>query len=200
MPKQRVTRVEQRSSMAAFEQMRDWSDEDLAVETKARAAAQAVLGLRAAEKYDAKRARAHFQKAIAAAPPQERMQLRRMADLSLAQAERRAGDFQKAAERVGAPVKKGQVRFLRFIGLIAPPSSDGPVARVRGIAIAVALVIAILLIGFGLVNLVALPFGGISLDLGIFYGVLLVLIAVGVAVFLGRRRQRRAQAQASASR
>jgi hypothetical protein len=41
---------------------------------------------------------------------------------------------------------------------------------------------------------VALPFGGLSLDLGIFYGFLLVLIALGVLVYLGRRRQRAAQA------
>jgi len=44
------------------------------------------------------------------------------------------------------------------------------------------------------VNLVALPFGGISLDLGIFYGFVLVLIAVAVLAFYGRRRQKRAQA------
>jgi len=45
------------------------------------------------------------------------------------------------------------------------------------------------------VNLVALPFGGISLDLGIFYGFLLVLVVLGVLVFLGRRRQKRAKAE-----
>jgi membrane protein implicated in regulation of membrane protease activity len=57
------------------------------------------------------------------------------------------------------------------------------------------LVILILLIAFGLVNLIALPFGGVSLDIGIFYGLVLVLIALGVLVWFGRRRQKRAQAQ-----
>ena len=56
-------------------------------------------------------------------------------------------------------------------------------------------VIAILLICFGIVNLVALPFGGISLDLGIFYGFVLLLVAIAVLAVVGRRRQRRAQAE-----
>jgi hypothetical protein len=63
------------------------------------------------------------------------------------------------------------------------------------VLIIIVLIVAILLLGFGIVNLVALPFGGISLDLGIFYGLALVLVALGVIVFLGRRRQRNAQAQ-----
>ena len=50
-----------------------------------------MLGARAAERKDAKRAREHFRAAIAAARPQERLQLRRMAEASLALAERRAG-------------------------------------------------------------------------------------------------------------
>ncbi len=40
-----------------------------------------------------------------------------------------------------------------------------------------------------------LPFGGISLDLGIFYGFVLVVIAIGVLAYFGRRRQKRAQAE-----
>jgi membrane protein implicated in regulation of membrane protease activity len=78
---------------------------------------------------------------------------------------------------------------------VAPPASAGTLARVRGILIVVVLIIAILLLGFGIVNLVSLPFGGISLDLGIFYGLVLVLVAVGVLMYFGRRRQQRAQAQ-----
>ena len=73
-------RVEQRGSLQAIQQLETRSDEELETETRYRAAAQAILGARAAERYDAKRARAHFQKAIAAARPQERLQLRRMAD------------------------------------------------------------------------------------------------------------------------
>ena len=47
-------------------------------------------------------------------------------------------------------------------------------------------------------KLVALPFGGASLDASIFYGFVLVLVALGVLFFLGRRRQRRAQDQRAA--
>ncbi len=189
-------RVEQRSQLAAMQQMEGRSDEELEAETRFKAAAQAILGARAAERYDAKAARAHFQRAIAAARPQERLQLRRMADASLALAERRADDLRKATERLGveAPTNR-QLLGLKFMGLVGPPKSAGSLARVRGVLIIIALIVAILLLGFGIVNLVALPFGGISLDLGIFYGLALVLVAIGAAVFLGRRRQRNAQAK-----
>jgi hypothetical protein len=196
MPKQqRMMRVEQRSQLAAMQQLEGRSDEELEAETKFKAAAQAILGARAAERYDAKAARAHFQRAIAAARPQERLQLRRMADASLALAERRPADLKKATERLGveAPTNR-QLRGLQFMGLIAPPKSAGLFARIRGIVIIIVLVVAVLALGFGIVNLVALPFGGISLDLGIFYGVVLVAIVLGVLAFLGRRRQKRAQA------
>src|SRR5690348_17390224 len=68
MPKQqRMMRVEQRGQMAAMQQLESKSDEELEAETRYKAAAQAILGYRAAERYDAKAARAHFQKALAAA-------------------------------------------------------------------------------------------------------------------------------------
>ena len=189
-------RVEQRSQLAAMQQMESRSDEELEAETKFKAAAQAILGARAAERYDAKAARAHFQRAIAAARPQERLQLRRMADASLALAERRADDLKRATERLGveAPSNK-QLRGLKFMGLIAPPKSAGTLARVRGVLIILTLIVAILLLGFGIVSLVALPFGGMSLDLRIFWGIVLVAVAVGVLAFFGRRRQKRAQAE-----
>jgi len=197
MPKQqRMMRVEQRGQLAAMQQLESRSDEELEAETKFKAAAQAILGARAAERYDAKAARAHFQRAIAAARPQERLQLRRMADASLALAERRADDLKKATERLGVESPtKGQLRGLRFMGLVAPPKSAGTVARVRGVLVIVALIVAILLLGFGIVSLVALPFGGLSLDLRIFYGLALVVVAIGVLVFFGRRRQRSANAK-----
>jgi hypothetical protein len=196
MPKQqRTMRVEQRSQLAAMQQMESRSDEELEAETKFKAAAQAILGARAAERYDAKAARAHFQRAIAAARPQERLQLRRMADASLALAERRADDLKRATERLGveAPSNR-QLLGLRFMGLVAPPKSAGPLARVRGVLIIVALVVAILALGFGIVSLVALATGGMSLDLRIFWGFVLVVVAIGVLAFFGRRRQRKAQA------
>jgi hypothetical protein len=191
---QRTMRVEQKSQLAAMQRMEGLSDEELEGETRYKAAAQAILGARAAERYDAKKARTHFQRAIAAARPQERLQLRRMADASLALADRRADEFKRATERLGVegPTNR-QLLGLRLMGVVAPPASAGTLARVRGIAIVVALIIAILLIAFGLVNLISLPFGGASLDQGIFYGVLLVLVALGVVIFLGRRRQQRAR-------
>jgi hypothetical protein len=193
---QRTMRVEQRSQLAAMQQMESRSDEELESETKSKAAAQAILGARAAERYDAKAARAHFQRAIAAARPQERLQLRRMADASLALAERRADDLKRATERLGveAPTNK-QLRGLKFMGLVAPPKSAGSLARIRGVLIIIGLVVAILLAGFGIVSLVALPAGGLSLDLRIFWGFVLVVVAIGVLAFFGRRRQRRAQAE-----
>ncbi len=197
MPKQqRMMRVEQRSQLAAMQQLETRSDEELEAETKFKAAAQAILGARAAERYDAKSARAHFQRAIAAARPQERLQLRRMADASMALAERRAGDLQKATQRLGVESPSGRDLFLlRVMGLVAPPSSAGALARVRGILLVIVLVIAILLIGFGIANLVALPFGGVSLDLGIFYGFVVVVVAIAVLAFFGRRRQKAAVAK-----
>ena len=195
---QRVMRVEQRSQMAQMQQLESRSDEELEAETKFRSAAQAILGARAAERYDAKAARAHFQRALASARPQERQQLRRMAEASLALAERRAGDLKKATERLGveAPTTR-QLRGLRLMGLIAPPASAGTLARVRGIVLVILFIIAVLAIGFGIINLVALPFGGVSLDLGIFYGFVLVVIALGVLAYFGRRRQRAAKEQRS---
>jgi hypothetical protein len=193
---QRTMRVEQRSQLAAMQQMESRSDEELESETKFKAAAQAILGARAAERYDAKTARAHFQRAIAAARPQERLQLRRMADASLALAERRADDLKRATERLGveAPSNK-QLRGLKFMGLVAPPKSAGGLARACGVLIVIGLIVAILLAGFGIVSLIALPAGGLSLDLRIFWGFVLVVVAIGVLAFLGRRRQRRAQAE-----
>jgi hypothetical protein len=197
MPKQqRTMRIEQRSQLAAMQQLEGRSDEELEAETKFKAAAQAILGARAAERYDAKAARAHFQRALAAARPQERLQLRRMADASLALAERRADDLKRAAERLGveAPTSR-QLRGLKLMGLVAPPKSAGPILRIRGIVLVILLVIVVLALGFGIVKLISLPFGGISTDLNVFYGLVLVAIAVGVLAYFGRKRQKRAQAE-----
>jgi hypothetical protein len=128
------------------------------------------------------------------------MQLRRMADASLALAERRPDDLKAAVERLGqAPPSNRQLFVLRLLGLIAPPASAGLGARLRGIAIIVALVLALLLVGFLLAQLIALPLGGVGTGPAIFYGFLIVVVALGVLAFVGRRRQKRARAQASTS-
>jgi hypothetical protein len=198
MPKQqRTVRIEQRGQMAAMQQLESKSDDELEAETRYKAAAQAILGYRAAERYDAKAARAHFQRALAAARgAQERAGIRKMADASLALAERRPDDLKRATERLGveAPTNR-QLLSLRFLGLIAPPASAGVLARIRGIALAIALVVAILAIGFGIVYGIGNLVGSLSVDLAIFYGFVLVLIVIGVLAFFGRRRQKRAQAK-----
>jgi hypothetical protein len=193
---QRTMRVEQRSQLAAMEKLESRSDEELEAETRFKAAAQAILGARAAERYDAKAARAHFQRALAASRPQERLQLRRMADASLALAERRADDLKKAAERLGVEVPTGrQLLGLKFMGLIAPPASAGTLMRVRGVVLVILLIVGLLALGFGIIELVSLPFGGASWQLSIFYGFVLVVVVLGVLAYLGRRRQRKAQAE-----
>jgi hypothetical protein len=133
---------------------------------------------------------------MAAARPQERLQLKRMADASLALAERRPADLKKAAERLGveAPSSR-QLRGLQFMGLIAPPASAGMLARIRGIVLLIALILAVLLVAFGIVKLIALPFGGASTDISIFYAFVLFLVALGGLAYFGRRRQKRALAE-----
>src|SRR4051794_15255152 len=182
--KPRQVRIEQRGMLAAMQRLETRSDDELEAETKFKAAALAILGARAAERYDAKAARGYFQRAIAAARPQERLQLRRMADASLALAERRADDLKKATERLGveAPTNR-QLRGLRILGLVMPPKSAGTLARVRGVALVILLVVLILALGFGIVYGVGQIFGGISVQRAIFYGVLLVAIAIGVLAF-----------------
>ena len=112
--------------MQAIQALEQRSDEELEAETKYKAAASAILGARAAERFDAEAARAHFQRAIAAARPQERMQIRRMADASLALSERRAGDLKEAVERLGQEPPSGRQLFaLRAMGLLVPPLERG---------------------------------------------------------------------------
>jgi hypothetical protein len=193
--------MESKSALAHMQQLETRSDEELEAETKFKAAAQAILGARAAERMDAKRSREHFRAAIAAARPQERLQLRRMAEASLALAERRAGDLKVAAEKLGqTPPSNRQLMLLQFMGLVAPPKSAGLLARLRGILIILVLVIAVLALGFGLVKLIALPFGGLSTSLSIFWGFTLVAVALVVLIVLGRRQQKRAWARIAEQR
>jgi len=202
MPKQqRAVRIEQKGQMAAMQELESKSDEELLAETRYRSLAQTILGTRAAERYDAPAARAHFERAIAAARPQERMQIRRIADANLAVAERRVGDIKAAAQRLGVEAPSGRVLFgMRVLGLVAPPKSAGLLARIRGIVVLIAAIIAVLALAFGIVKLIALPFGGLSLDLSIFYAFVLFFVVIGVAIFVGRRRSRAAMAKRDADR
>lgn len=194
-PKQRQVKIEQRGAMQAIQALEQRSDEELESETKYKAAALAILGARASERFDAEAARGYFQRAIAAARPQERMQLRRMADASLALAERRAGDLKTAVERMGQEAPSGRQMFaLRAMGLLIPASSAGILPRMRGIVLIILLIAALLAIGLGLVELIALPFGGLGIAPGILLGLFLVIAALAVAAAIGRRRRDRARA------
>ncbi len=195
--KQRQVRVEQRGGLEAIQALEQRSDEELEAETKYKAAAMAILGARASERFDAEAARAYFQRAIAAARPQERMQIRRMADASLALAERRAGDLKSAVERLGqAPPSGRQMFALRAMGLLVPAASAGILARARGILLIVVLIAALLAVGLGIVELVMLPFGGLGLAPAVLLGLFVVIAALAIVAAIGRRR--RSQAKASA--
>ncbi len=197
MAKQRQIRIEQKGAAEAMARLETKSDEELEAETKFKSAALAILGARAAERYDSKAARGYFQRAIAASRPQERMQLRRMAEASLALAERRPDDLKQAVERLGqAPPSNRQLLLLRLMGLIAPPPGSSLLMRIRGVLSILALVTVLLAIGLGLVELVSLPFGGgLGIGEGLLLGLLVVTAALGIMGLFGRRRQA-AQAKA----
>jgi hypothetical protein len=198
-PKPRQIRIEQRGALAAMQALQDRSDEELEREQKFKAAALAILGARAAERYDADASRDYFRRAIAASRPQERMQLRRMADASLALAERRPDDLKQAVERLGqAPPSNRQLLLLRAMGLLAPPANAPWFMKVRGFALILLLVVVLLALGFGIVKLVALPFGGVGTGFGILLGLAVIAAILGVLALFGRRRQQRARERARA--
>jgi hypothetical protein len=199
-PKPRQVRMESKSALNAMQQLETRSDEELEKETRFKAAAQAILGTRAAERMDAAKSREHFRAAIAASRPQERLQLRRMAEASLALAERRAGDLKIATEKLGGtPPTNRQLLMLRVMGVIAPPPSAGLPRRIGGVALVILAIVLVIVVGWGIVNLIALPFGGIG-NTAWFYGFLLVVVVLGVLAFVGRRRQRAARAKAAEQR
>jgi hypothetical protein len=193
--KPRQIQMQSKSAMAAMQQLETKSDEELEAETRFKSAAQAILGARAAERYDAARARQHFRTAIASARPQERLQLRRMAEASLALAERRPDDLREAAIKLGqTPPSNRQLLALRFMGLVAPGGNAPAWRRVAGFFLLLLIIVALLAVGWGVVKLIALPLGGVSSGIAIFYGFLLVAIALGVLAWRGRRKQAEARA------
>jgi hypothetical protein len=195
VPKQKQIKMQmQVGALAAIPQLESRTDEQLQSESKHRVAAKAILGARAAERYDVKAARQYFNEALAGCHPQERPALRQMMKASMALAERRPDELKEAMERLGQEAPSGRQLFmLRLMGLLIPPSSAGILARIRGILLLIVLVIVLLAVGFGLVKLVALPFGGVGTGVAIFFGFLAVVIALGLMVLLGRRRQARAK-------
>jgi len=192
--KQKQIKIQQVGALGAIQQLESRTDEQLMSESRHRVAAKTLLGMRAAERYDVKAARTYFNEALAGCHPQERPALRQMMKASLALAERKPDELRDAMEKLGQQAPSGRQMFmLRMMGLFIPPQSAGTAARVRGILLLIALVILLIALGLGIVELVALPFGGIGTGSAAFFGFLLVVIALVVLVLLGRRRQARAQ-------
>jgi hypothetical protein len=196
--KQRQQKMQyQVGSLGAIQQLEDRTDEQLQSESKHRAAARAILGARAAERYDVKQARTYFNEALAACNPRERPALRQLMKASLAQAERKPDELKEAMEKLGqAPPSGRQLFVLRLMGLIAPPESAPLLVRARGFALLLLLVFVLLAIGFGIAKLVALPFGGVGFLGALLIGVLIILVVLGALTLFGRRRQARAKANA----
>jgi hypothetical protein len=194
--KQKQTKMQmQVGALAAIPQLESRTDEQLQSESKHRVAAKAILGARAAERYDVKAARAYFNEALAGCHPQERPALRNLMKASLAQAERRPDELKEALEKLGqTPPSNRQLLLLRFMGLIVPPPGSSIFTRARGILLLILLVVVLLAVGFGLVELISLPFGGVGTGSAVFFGLMIVLIGLGALVFLGRRRQAKAKA------
>src|SRR4051795_10010388 len=194
MAKQRQTRMQyQVGSLGAIQQLEDRTDEQLLSESKYRAAAKAILGARAAARYDAETARQYFHEAPAARHPQERPMLRQMMKAALAQAERRPDELRAAMEKLGQePPSNRQLMLLRLMSLVAPPPNSSVLVRMRGFGILILLVIALVAIGFGLAKLIALPFGGVGTLGAILLGLLIVAAVLGGLALVGRGGQAQA--------
>ncbi|MEA2495701.1 MAG: hypothetical protein QOJ29_3612 [Thermoleophilaceae bacterium] len=184
----------QMGGLSAIPQLEDRSDEQLQSESKHRAAAKAILGARAAERYEAEAARRYFNEALAASHPQERPMLRQMMKAALAQAERRPDELREAMEKLGQePPSNRQLLLLRLMSMIAPPPNSGILMRIRGFAVLIVLVLVLVGIGFGLAKLIALPLGGVGTIGGILLGLVIVAAALGLLALVGRRRQEKAR-------
>jgi len=196
--KQRQVKMQQQvGTLAAMQQLESRTDEQLQSESKHRAAARALLGARAAERYDAQAARKYFNEALAGAHPQERPYLRQVMKAALAQAERRPDELKEAMEALGQEAPSGrQLLALRFMGLVSPPPNAGRMAQIRGYAIVVLLVVLLMALGFGLAKLIALPFGGVGTIVGLLLGFVIIIALLGLLALFGRRRQAKAQLKA----
>jgi hypothetical protein len=203
MAKQRQQKMQYRlGTLGALPELEGRTDEQLLSESKHRAAARALLGARAAERYDATAARKYFNEALAGVHPQERPALRQMMKAALAQAERRPDDLKEAMEKLGQePPSSRQLLLLRVMGLVSPPPGSSRLARARGFLLLVLIVTGLLAIGFGIAELISLPFGGFSTFVTLIIGVATVIVALGILTLVGRRRQSKAtEARRAAAR
>jgi len=98
------------------------------------------------------------------------MQIRRMADASLALAERRAGDLKDAVERLGQAPPAGA-----SCSPCAPWASwfrdeRGDHRPYEGVLLIILLIVVLLAIGTGIVELISLPFGGLGIAPSVLLG------------------------------
>src|SRR5512132_3093822 len=128
----------QMGALAAIPQLESRTDEQLQGESRHRAA----------ERYDAKAARAYFNEALAGVHPQERPALRQMMKASMALAERRPDELREAVEKLGQePPSARQLLMLRLMGLVAPPPGSSILLRIRGYLLLLGIVVLLLAIG-----------------------------------------------------
>jgi len=129
------------------------------------------------------------------------MQLRRMAEASLALAERRPNDLKAAVEKLGQQAPSSRQLFvLRLMGLISPAQGASRLMKIRGALIILAMVVVLLAVGFGAAKLLLLPIGGSSTLGALGFGVVIVIVALAVLAFVGKRKQGRAREKARAAR
>jgi hypothetical protein len=69
------------------------------------------------------------------------------------------------------------------------------ILRARGFVILMLIVLVLMAAGFGIVKLVALPFGGVGTAGALLLGVVVVIAVLGVLTLFGRRRQKRMVAE-----
>jgi hypothetical protein len=73
----------------------------------------------------------------------------------------------------------------------------GIVARLRGVAVAIVIVIVLIALGTGIVELISLPSGRLSLPPAVLLGVILDAAVLAILAAFGRRRQKAARAKAT---
>jgi hypothetical protein len=81
-----------------------------------------------------------------------------------------------------------------------PSPPDQALAIGGGILLLLAAIAVALVVGWGLVQLIALPFGGIGTAVSFFWSFVLLLVVLVTLIVLGRRRQRRARDRAAEAR
>src|SRR5262249_17177194 len=97
------------------------------------------------------------------------------------------------------PPTNRQLLMLRIMGVVAPPPSAGLPRRILGILLVILFLVVVMVVAYGIVKLVALPFGGVGVAAW-FYAFVLLVLVFGVLWFFVGRRQAAARAKAAEQR